>query len=124
MLVVPAWLEHAGEPIAFGTVLQLVTATSKAHPPAQGPPLRALPTRSTLGQGAFGETEAQSTLVTKPLLNGEAITKSPVGAQWKRTRRPQELLAAGPTRQGAAFPLPAPLQHALERVPNVGGIRR
>lgn len=29
-------LEHAGEPIAFGTVLQLVAATSKAHPPAQG----------------------------------------------------------------------------------------
>lgn len=67
-------LEHAGGPAAFGTVLRLVTAITKAHPPAQGLPLvpqpptsatlgpfthlGALPTRSTLGQGAYGETEA------------------------------------------------------------------
>lgn len=37
-------LEHTGEPLAIGMVLQLVTATSKADPPAQGPPPGAIPT--------------------------------------------------------------------------------
>lgn len=128
VVLVVQWrrLEHAGGPAAFGTVLWLVTAITKAHPPAQGPPLvpqpptsttlgplthlGALPTRSTFGQGAYGETEAQSTPVTKPLLIRETITKYPAGAWWDGTGRPQELPADGPMWQGAAFPLPAALQ--------------
>ena len=87
-------------------------ATSKAHGPAQGPRLGALPTQSMLEHGAHGETEARSTLLTKPPLSSQATTKYPAGAEWNRTRRPQELLADGPTRPGAASPLPAALQQA------------
>lgn len=78
----------------------------------QRAPLGALPTQSALGQGAYGETEAQNTPVTKALKKREANPKYPAAAHWNRTRRPQELLADGPTGQGAAFPLPAALQLA------------
>lgn len=83
--------------------------SSSLQPPAPGSSLGALLIRSTLGQGACGETEARSTPVTKP----QVITKYPVGP-WNR--RPQKLPGDGPTRQGVVSPLPAAPEDALERV--------